>query len=301
MSLPHHISPMLARIATEPFDSSEHLFEIKWDGIRCIACIESGRLRLHNRRMVEISTQYPELSGLSHLPSGCVIDGEIVVLEDGKPSFEKLQQRMHLTEPQRIAVARQRLPVTLVAFDLLYERSRSVMTSPLRARREKLKSALAGLKNDHVVVADYIEEHGLRYFAALTQAGLEGMMAKRLDSPYLPGKRSRYWLKIKSAKGEAFDVLGFVQRKKERVVSALLLGLHEGQRWIYKGNVGTGFNETQRAEFFERLNPLPKLVSPPKDGPANAVWRATGLRCRVRFFEETSAGRLRGPVFIEFE
>jgi len=301
MALPDRIAPMLAQSASEPFDSPDHLFEIKWDGIRCIALCEAERVRLQNRRHVELGDRYPELAGLGRLPSGTALDGEIVSLDDGKPSFEKLQQRMHLTDPQRITLASRRWPVTFVAFDLLYERGQPIMSDDLRTRRERLKEVFGELKDGHLVAAEYVEERGKAYFDATTKAGLEGIMAKRLDSPYLAGKRSSDWLKIKAAKTDVFDILGFVRRGKDHIISALLLGVHDGRRWVYKGNVGTGFNESARAGFFERLNPLPTLAAPPKDGPANATWRDTGLRCRVRFFEETSAGRLRGPVFIGFE
>jgi ATP-dependent DNA ligase len=229
-----------------------------------------------------------------------VLDGEIIILENGKPSFEKLQQRMHITEPQRVSAASRRLPVLYVVFDLLYEHGQSIMGLPLISRRERLRELFHGWGNPHVLAADFVEEAGRQYFAAARKAGLEGIMAKRRDSAYLPGKRTSDWLKIKAARSEVFDVLGFVPRGKERIVSSLLLGLHDGRRWTYKGNVGTGFNETQRAEFFHQLASLPQLAQPPPGGPTGAVWRQTDLQCRVRFFEETSAGKLRGPVFESF-
>jgi len=292
---------MLALTATEAFDSPEHLFEIKWDGTRCIAFVDDGRVRLQNRRFVELRDRYPELSGLRRLPTGTALDAEIIVLENGKPSFARLSRRFHLTDAQRISLASQRLPATFMAFDLLYQDGQSVMDQPLRARRGALAPLIGDLQDPHLVAADFVEEHGVKYFEAVQAAGLEGIMAKRLDSPYLPGKRSSYWTKIKVARVEAFDVLGFVQREKKPIVSALVLGRHDGKRWVYTGNVGSGFTEAQRADWYRELSSLPLLSDPPKDGPRGAAWRRTNLRCRVRFFEETADGKLRGPVFDGFE
>jgi len=299
--LPQRIPPMLAQSVVKPFDSPDHLFEIKWDGTRCIAFVEQGRLRLQNRRYVELRDRYPDLGGLTKLPSGTVLDGEIIALDGGKPSFSKLMQRDHVTDAGRVAILSKRIPATLIAFDLLYVRGKSVMELPLVERRDKLDSLIRELEDPHVVAASYVVEHGEQYFAGVRNAGLEGVMAKRIDSPYLPGKRTTHWQKIKVARVEVLDVLGFVPRGKDRIVSALLLGVKEAGRWVYKGNVGSGFNEDRRIEWYGQLSPMPPLADPPKDGPKDASWRNTDLRCKVRFFEETKDGKLRSPVFEGFE
>lgn len=292
---------MLAETATEPFDSPEHLFEIKWDGIRALAFIDASKLRLQGRRLVEWQDRYPEFQGLAALPSGTIIDGEIVALHNGRPSFEKLQQRMHATQSSRIALFSKRSPVTFIAFDLPYFRGKSLLRSPLHERRTRLTEIFQETAIQNVIAADFVVEHGVKYFGAIEEAGLEGMMAKRLDSPYLPGTRSSQWLKIKVARVEVFDILGFTQRKGEPIISALVVGRHVGKTLVYKGNVGTGFSEAQRKEYFRELSQMATLKNPPQDGPKDAHWRKTGLRCRVRFFEETASGKLRGPVFEGFE
>ncbi len=300
-TLPERIAPMLSQTAAEPFDSADHLFEIKWDGTRCIAFVESSRLRLQNRRYVEMRHRYPELGGLAKVAPGTVLDGEIIVLDQGRPSFQKLMQRAHLTDAPRITMLSKRIPATFITFDLLYLGGKPVMGLSLSQRRDKLESVIRELSDPHVIAADYVIEQGVRYFAGVQNAGLEGIMAKRLDSKYLPGKRTDDWLKIKVARVDVFEVLGFVPRGKDRIVSALMLGLREADRWVYKGNVGSGFNEAQRTEWYRQLSPMPPLLDPPKDGPKDAVWRNTALRCRVRFFEETRDGKLRAPVFEGFE
>jgi bifunctional non-homologous end joining protein LigD len=133
--LPRMIKPMLAHARSEPFNSDKHLFEVKWDGTRCISFIEEGRLLLQNRHLMNIGDRYPELACLRGLPAGTVIDGEIVVLRHGRPSFQKFQQRDHLQDPTRIEILSKQMPVRLMAFDLLYVRGRRITGQPLSERR----------------------------------------------------------------------------------------------------------------------------------------------------------------------
>jgi ATP-dependent DNA ligase len=293
------IAPMLAEIAESAFDSPAHLFEIKWDGIRCLARVEPQGMTLHNRRLGDISARYPELHGLAAAPPYTIIDGEIVVLEDGRPSFTKVMQRHHVTEPRRVALLQRSLPVTLMAFDVLYCAGENLMARPLCERRQKLQELAGGLADPHVVATDCVLEQGLAYFAAAEKFGLEGIMAKRLDSPYLPNKRSGHWLKIKVARIGEFDIIGFTARSPAGPISALLLGTAHRGRLIFKGRVGSGFTEEQRQALFDALSRFPALDAPPAGGPADGVWCRTGLKARVRFLEKTANGMLRGPVFLE--
>jgi DNA ligase D-like protein (predicted ligase) len=290
---------MLAQLAKGPFDSDQFLFEIKWDGTRCLAFIERDKLRLQNRRFLEMRDRYPELAGLMKLPAGTLLDGEIVILADGSVSFKKLQEREHLTNPFRIELARQRLPALFIAFDLLYLRGHSLLEQPLLARREQLSRLVENLSDSHVAHSDFILKFGRRYFEAVERRGLEGIMAKRIDSPYLPGKRSPNWLKIKVAQTREFEIIGYVPREGANVVSALLLGERHGRSLVFRGKVGSGFTEDQRRQFFQDLVDAPPLKRAPDNGPAGAVWRSAGLRCRVRFYEENLSGKLRAPVFME--
>jgi ATP-dependent DNA ligase len=193
------IKPMLARAVTEPFDSPIHLFEPKWDGIRCLAFVERGRVRLQTRDMVEITNQFPELSSLTNLPAGTIVDGELVILQDGKPSLDRMLQRVHLQDPTRIGWQSQNRPAVLIGFDLLFENSRSIMSEPLRSRREALEELISKADLPALVWSQGMHGHGVDLFAVIKELRLEGMMAKSLDSPYLPGKRSRTWLRIKPA------------------------------------------------------------------------------------------------------
>jgi ATP-dependent DNA ligase len=195
--LPNVINPMLAQKSKAPFDSEQHLFEIKWDGIRCLAFCAGGRVRLQSRHLTEVTAQFPELAELSRLPSGTVLDGEIVVLQRGKPSFRHVQERALLQNRQRIRQLSDLTPVTYMVFDLPYLSGKPFLAVPFALRREALQALIARAALPGVLVPEGICGHGCQMFDRVAELGLEGIIAKRLDSPYLPGRRSRHWLKIK--------------------------------------------------------------------------------------------------------
>jgi ATP-dependent DNA ligase len=287
---------MLAQ-AGEPFDSDKHLFEIKWDGVRCLAFVEAGSLRLQNRRFVEMLGRYPEFACLDRLPPGTVLDSELIVLDRGKPSFDRLAQREHIVSPARIQMLSQRMPAMMMAFDLLYLRGRCLTERPLVERRRRLADLIAELNEPRVLVPDHLVGDGIHYFNAAEEAGLEGIMAKALASPYLPGQRSPHWIKIKVATTGEFEIIGFTPGTNKGTIGALIVGMQYRGKLIFKGKVGSGFTEPQRRSFFKDLEKRDPLPNPPADGPKDAVWRLTGQSCRVRYFEKTVVGKLRGPVF----
>jgi DNA ligase D-like protein (predicted ligase) len=297
--LPERIKPMLAETAEQPFDSKDHLFEIKWDGIRCIAFVRDGEVHLQNRKLSNMTPRYPELQALREWPKGTVIDGEMVVLQEGKPSFNRLAQREHIGESRRVQLLAQRLPATLIAFDLLYENGQSMMREPLIERRKRLKALAGRYSNPHIIVADYILKRGKRYFEEVERVGLEGIVAKRIDSVYTPGGRSTAWLKLKVCQTGEFELIGCTKREGEETASALLLAERVGDELMYCGRVGTGFNEAKRRELYHQIIQAPALPVRIKDAPPEAMLRETRLKCRVRFFERTEDGCLRGPVFVE--
>lgn len=290
---------MLAEFAEKPFDSKDHLFEIKWDGIRCIAFVRDGKVHLQNRKLSSMTERYPELQVLGGWPEGTVLDGEMVVLHEGKPSFNRLAQREHIGDSRRVQLLMQRLPATFIAFDLLYENGQSIMREPLVERRKRLKALAAGFSNPHIVVAEYILKKGKRYFEEVERVGLEGIMAKRLDSVYTPGARSTAWLKLKVCQTGDFEWIGYTKREGEETVSALVLAERIGEELMYCGRVGTGFTEARRRELYQTIIKTPRLPVRVKDVPREAVLHETGQKCRVRFSDRTEDGCLRFPVFVE--
>ena len=195
--LPKFIKPMLAAKTEAPFDSEQCSFEIKWDGIRCLAFIEGELVRLQSRHATEMTSHFPELACLNQLPPGTVLDGELVVFECGKPSLQKIQQRALLHNRVRLQLLRRAMPVTYMVFDLLYSKAKPLIWEPLMVRRQALKELIGQTPLPGVLVSQGVLKDGCRLFAHVVRLGLEGVMAKRLDAPYLPGKRSRSWQKIK--------------------------------------------------------------------------------------------------------
>lgn len=189
---------MLAVAAQAPFDSEDWLFEIKWDGVRALAFVEDGQVRIQSRHLLDMTPQFPELTVLGALTGGTVLDGELVCLKNGKPSLARIQQRVHLQARHRIRLLSERAPVNFVVFDLLYLHGRSVMSQPLVERRAMLEELVAKEGLPRVQISQAIAGCGRNLFQAVAAAGLEGIMAKRAAGAYQPGKRSREWNKIKA-------------------------------------------------------------------------------------------------------
>jgi ATP-dependent DNA ligase len=199
--LPRFVPPMLAKPGV-PFDSPDHLFEIKWDGTRVLAFVDSRGYRLVNRHRADVTDRYPELGFLDDLPAGIVLDGEVVVLRQGKPDFGLLLSRNQARASFRIQFLARILPVTYVVFDLLYERYESLLAQPLGTRRKRLEKLIQGCAHPRLVFSQGVVGSGKAFFAEICHQGLEGMMAKRLVSCYRPGRRTDAWIKIKPKEGK---------------------------------------------------------------------------------------------------
>jgi len=311
--MPDHIRPMLAKLSGLPKDDSNYAFEIKWDGERAIAYSQGGRIRLESRNLLDITKQYPELAALGESLGAheVVLDGEIVAFNDeGIPSFERLQRRMHLTRPADIRRRAADTPVVYMIFDLLYLDGHSTMQLPYRERR-KLLEALE-LSGPNWQTPAYHVGDGATLLAASKEQRLEGIMAKRLDSPYEPGRRSGAWLKVKNSLRQEFVIAGWTPGTGARDDSfgALLLGYYDRtpeqaeatgqrQRLVYAGKVGTGFNDRLLRDLMKRLRDSriernPFDVGEPEPG---SCFVEPELVCEVDFAEWTEAGTLRQPSF----
>jgi len=287
---------MLATPA-EPFDSDDFLFEIKWDGIRCLAFIEEGVLRLRNRRRADQTDRYPEFACLKDLPPGTVLDGEIILLKDGKPSFPLLLSREQARTPLRIQGLSKAMPATFMVFDLLYENYESWMNRPLRERRVRLAELIKPVCNPYLQLSDGITGKGSAYFAEAVRQDLEGVVAKRLDSRYLPGQRNDAWLKIKRQAEVVCAVIGFVPSGPNDFRSLIIACEHEGELQCV-GKVGSGIEESLRKKLYQLLTQR-LLRKPLIPCSIKGKWIPPGLFCRVAFQEQTESGDLRSPVFKE--
>jgi DNA ligase D-like protein (predicted ligase) len=293
---------MLAELA-DPFDSEGHLFEVKWDGARVIAFIDRGRLRLQSRRLLDITYRYPDLK--ETLPKAlkrrqAVLDGELIAIgPGGNPDFGLLQSREQQQNPFRIRVAAERVPVVYVAFDVLQVGERPLIDRPLAERRKVLSWIIR--PGPSLVESQGVVGPGRALFEAVRAQGLEGIMAKRLDSPYLIGKRSSLWLKIKPRQSEVFHIIGYTPGKGYRAgqFGALAIGEMTHAEMRYMGRVGSGLTDEQLADIINRLRPLEtgEVSKAGRHALKETHWVRPVLRCRVSYQERTASGALRAPVF----
>lgn len=299
---PHDFSPMLASLTDGAFNEPGWIYEPKMDGIRAIALIRDGQVRLESRRGLELTASYPELvQELSAYGQDVIFDGEIVALnERGVPSFQALQQRSGLTQAADVRAARGRTPIYYYVFDVLYLGGRSLANVPLRERKELLKQTL--ISTDTIRLIDKLDADGETAFKAAVEAGLEGLVAKRLDSIYEPGRRSKAWLKIKVTATTDLVVCGYTQGTGSRASTfgALILGYYQNGQLIYAGGCGTGFNDKTLAVLHKRFKQLATKQSPFKQKvPGKQIhWLQPELVAEVKFAEWTKDGILRSPVFI---
>ncbi len=301
--MPEQVAPMLATAGPLPPDDGRWAFEIKWDGVRAIAHSEPGRLRFHSRNLNEITPRYPELSKLNRALSShrAVLDGEVVAFDDdGRPSFSALQGRMHLTSETQIRRLAKSNPVSYVIFDLLWLDGHSLLREPYERRRELL--AELDLNGERWQTPDHVIGHGAEVQEAARTQGLEGIVGKRLDSIYDPGRRSRGWVKVKNVTREEVVIGGWMSgegRRRERI-GALLIGLPDGEGGLrYSGKVGTGFTEPELDKLAGLLGPLETDKSPFSTAgvPRGAIFVEPRLQCEVEFVEWTKEGRLRAPSY----
>jgi bifunctional non-homologous end joining protein LigD len=304
--LPEKVVPMMAQLGTLPRDDERWAFEIKWDGVRAICHSEPGRMRLHSRNLLDITPRYPELGRLNRALSHhrAVLDGEVVALDaEGKPSFGALQRRMHVTAESTVRRLARETPVTYIIFDLLWLDGHSLMELSYEERRARL-AELDLDDGERWRVPDYVAGHGAQLLAATAQQGLEGVIAKRLDSPYEPGRRSPCWVKVKNLYRQEVVVGGWVPgdgRRRDRI-GALLVGVYEDDGTLrHTGRVGTGFTEAELDRLSELLAPLEREESPFAPGgpkiPRNAVFVEPRYVAEVEFREWTEGGQLRAPAY----
>ena len=296
MPLPEFVAPMLATLVDEPFDSDRHLFEIKWDGIRALTFAEGGDYRALTRNRQDLKPSYPELAPLTRLPDGTLLDGELVVLEGGRPNFSRSLERMQAKNKLRVEALARTSPAQYVAFDLLYLRGESLLTRPLRARRERLQALLASLSEPRIVFSDGVIGPGRAFFEEARARSLEGLVAKELDGAYLPGKRTRSWLKVKTTRTVPCAILGYVADERGDLTS-LIVALEEDGRLVSVGRVGSGLTDELRARLAELCRARPR-ATPFVLCNESGSWVEPGLFCTVSYLERTTNG-LRAPVFVE--
>ena len=297
----------LATLAERPFSDPAWLYEIKYDGVRVLADRRGDRVTLYGRSGQDTTSRYPEIvRALRALPvDRFVIDGEIVALDDaGRPSFQRLQPRMALTDPRDIELAARRQPAVGVFFDCLLLDDRDLRRRPLVERKECLRLLVPPL--GPVRYGDHVAEEGRAFFEAASAQRLEGIVAKKARSVYAGG-RTRDWIKIKCQKRQEFVIGGYTDPQGARGhFGALHLGLYDGpaaaRRLVYVSKVGTGFDQAGLAAIWARLRPLDRATPPFEAGAVPTGrghhWVEPRLVCEVRFTDWTEDGGLRHPTFL---
>lgn len=302
MALPTDLAPMLATGGPLPQDDGRWSYEVKWDGVRALVAVEGGRLRVASRNGNDITAAYPELAGLAPAlgPTAALLDGEVVAFDAaGRTDFGRLQSRMHARRP---TPAMQRdTPVTLLVFDVLHLAGESLLHRPYDERRAVLEALPLSGKRWQVPPA--FPGDGEAVMTATRAQGLEGVVAKRRDSRYEPGRRSDCWVKVKHIQRTSAVVVGWKPGEGGRAgrIGSLLLAVPEGDGWSFAGHVGTGFTASTLRMLAERLEPLrvqaPVLDDVPREHARQAVWVEPALVCDVDYTQWTREGRLRHPSY----
>src|SRR4051794_19190655 len=299
--MPEHLVPMLAKLSKLPREDGAWAYEIKWDGVRAIAYVEKGAARLESRNLNDVTPRYPEVQGLAHAlgEREAVLDGEVVAFDaQGRSSFERLQGRMHLT--RGVEARAKQIPVVYCIFDLLWLDGEDLMRLPYAGRRERLEAL--GLDGPAWRVPSYGDGDGERLLAASAEQNLEGIVCKRLDSPYEPGRRGGTWLKVKNMRRQELVIGGWSAGEGRRAghLGALHVGYYDDGKLRYGGKVGTGFTGKELDRLEGLLPPLrrdtpPFGGQPPPEGGTPYV--NPRLVAEVDSTEWTSQNVLRPPSY----
>ena len=298
--------PMKATAGDLP-EGEGWIYEVKWDGMRAVVAVDDGRVRLQSANGKDATVSFPELDGLGAAlgVGSAVLDGEIVAFDDqARPSFGRLQQRMHVSDRRAAAARAEAVPCTLALFDLLALDGRALIELPWSERRRLLEELVQPGPHWQVPA---VHQDGRALLDAATAHDLEGIVAKRVDSTYRPGGRTREWVKVKVRRRQEFVVAGWAPGKGNRGggIGGLLVGYHDepgSPPLRYAGRVGSGLNQAELRLLEERFVDMvvadcPFDPPPPRAHAVDAVWLRPELVVEVEYAEWTSDGRLRHPTY----
>jgi bifunctional non-homologous end joining protein LigD len=286
-----------------PPNDDDYAYEFKWDGVRALTYVRDGEVCVQSRNLLDVTGQYPELTEVGEKLAGrtAVLDGEIVALDaKGRPSFQLLQGRMHVSSPAEVQRRKAKTPVAYLVFDVLYLDGRMVTGLPYTERRSLLEGLpIAG---PSIQIPPSHPGNGAAVLEASARTGLEGVMAKRLTSIYEVGRRSRAWLKVKHHRRQEFVIGGWTtgEGRREGHIGALLLGYYDNGKFTYAGHVGTGFTDRMLTDLKQQLEPLRQDENPfetPTPRLKNPTFVQPRLVGEVEFSEWTRDGTLRQPSF----
>lgn len=285
------LEPMLFFESEEVFDSEDHIFELKFDGARCLAYLDHNQTILINKRKKDISRTYPELSAIhKQIKEKCILDGELVAMNQGKPDFFLLQKRALATNPFKIKTMMTKIPVVLVVFDLLYYHNQVTVDLPLMERKKLLAETV--MENNQLILSRYIETRGKDFFALAQKENLEGIVAKKKDSLYYPGKRSRVWLKMKVYQDEDYVICGYVPIAYG--MKDVIFGAYNEHHQLYHAATVMSNKDKELIMGFAEKHPGPPLFPASQE---QVIWMKPYLVGTLQFMMKTKSGGLRQAVF----
>lgn len=290
--MPHHVSPMLATLTEEAFDSDDFIFEIKWDGYRAIAEVSRYGVNLYSRNQISFNKTFEEIvDALANIKHEAVLDGEVVILDENGASKFQLMQQYKKTKKGNLIY---------YIFDILFLDGYDLKELPLIERKKILKEVIGD--SPYLKFGDYIKKDGIKFFELAVSQGLEGIIGKKRDSPYRMGKRTREWLKIKTHLRQEAVIGGFTEpRGGRKYFGALVLGLYDKGKLRYVGHTGGGFDDEKLEYIYSKLKPLESNKSPFEKIPKTNTrvhWIKPEISCEVSFTEWTADRNMRQPIFL---
>lgn len=281
------IKPMLLGEVREVFDSKEYLYEVKYDGIRVLVFVSKDKVVIRSRYGIDITGLFPEMKVLCKMVKDDVIfDGEIIMLDNNKVSFSKLQKRIHLKNKKTIEFLSKTNPVIFICFDVIYEGKDLINLSLLER-----KDVLSNYKdNDVFIKSTYVIGDGTKLFNAIKKLDMEGIVAKKINSKYLVNERSDNWLKIKNYKSGNFIILGYINKEESHVIS-LVLGEHLNKKIVYVGKVILG----KKRNLADKILKMKKSKAVVKIKDKDVIYIKPEIKCLIKYLERTENGLLRQP------
>lgn len=287
-----NISPMLISEMQDPFDSEDYIYEIKWDGIRCVSYLDESTTDMRNKRNKLMIPIFPELEDLyKQVKVKCILDHELLVLKNGVPDFYEVQKRALMTNPFKIKLSSEKYPASIIAYDILYYKDKDITDLPITERKKYLQDVV--IENKLISVSMYIENNGIMLFNLVKDKGLEGIVAKRKNSLYWQGKKSKDWIKCKVMSTEDCIICGYIPKANN--TTSLVLGQYDADTLIYRGHVTLGASlRILNQHKYKVIDYSPFGYVP--EGNNDAVWLAPELVCIVESMP-TEKDSFRQPVF----
>lgn len=288
------LKPMLIQKEQEPFDDPDYIYELKLDGVRCLAYLNSGNVELRNKRNINLTRKFPELQDIAkQAKQTCILDGELYVFHDGSVDFFEIQKRTLTSDQFKHRIAAKRYPATFTAFDILYVKDHLVIDEPLIKRKKILEKTIK--ESERLNLSRYIENDGLSLFQLTAKQGLEGIVAKKKDSRYYPEKKTKDWIKCKNLQDDDYIITGYIP--KEKGIVSLVLAQYAQQELTYMGHVTMGVSLPYLLSHSKSIKQCPFSAIP--NNNEDAIWISPFLVGTVTYMEKLDHG-LRQPVFKGF-